>query len=425
MSSSSTTRASPSGCAPGAGDGAAAGGCGPTAAWRVPAGRTTVTRAPCSQLAAEISPVLADDTVADPEPICSAVARCGDPASGLPRSPHAAVRARPRAFAPLGAWLAIRARSEPPPVVLALAVLLWVAGFDTLRLPGRRVRSPGRPALAAREPGCAAGADAGPADARRYGAAPAALSRGSTPPGLPRGRQRRGRVEELRIRPDPSAPSGSGSTVKPKCWCQVRLGSFARRYRLRNVASPWASSSRRDQETSAAARCRRCHRGLTNSMSSSGQPSSARVTSAAPRGRRRARRRGPTARPRSGRRRRPRDPGRRPARDRRGRGGLQIPGRRRVPTAPHASARGRGHRRSRAGPPIGWKTLGPWCTRAARSGGSRGTASPRGSCPAARITARTAMGDEPRAAITSAVDSDACASPPFSIACAAGRSSTT
>jgi 4-hydroxybenzoate polyprenyltransferase len=36
------------------------------------------------------------------------------------------------AVAPVGAWLAIRGRFEPPPVVLALAVLLWVAGFDTL-----------------------------------------------------------------------------------------------------------------------------------------------------------------------------------------------------------------------------------------------------------------------------------------------------
>jgi hypothetical protein len=79
------------------------------------------------------------------------------------------------------------------------------------------------------------------------------------------------------------------------------------------------------------------------------QRSPARARPRAPRGRRRARRRGPTARPCCGRRRRPRDPGRGPARDRRGRGRLQIPGRRRVPTAPHASARGRGHRRSRAG----------------------------------------------------------------------------
>jgi 4-hydroxybenzoate polyprenyltransferase len=36
------------------------------------------------------------------------------------------------AIAPVGAWLAIRGRFEAPPVVLALAVLLWVAGFDTL-----------------------------------------------------------------------------------------------------------------------------------------------------------------------------------------------------------------------------------------------------------------------------------------------------
>jgi 4-hydroxybenzoate polyprenyltransferase len=36
------------------------------------------------------------------------------------------------AVAPVGAWLAIRGRFDAPPVVLALAVLLWVAGFDTL-----------------------------------------------------------------------------------------------------------------------------------------------------------------------------------------------------------------------------------------------------------------------------------------------------
>jgi 4-hydroxybenzoate polyprenyltransferase len=36
------------------------------------------------------------------------------------------------AVAPVGAWLAIRGRFEAPPLVLALAVMLWVAGFDTL-----------------------------------------------------------------------------------------------------------------------------------------------------------------------------------------------------------------------------------------------------------------------------------------------------
>ena len=36
------------------------------------------------------------------------------------------------AVAPVGAWLAIRDRFEAPPLVLALAVTLWVAGFDTL-----------------------------------------------------------------------------------------------------------------------------------------------------------------------------------------------------------------------------------------------------------------------------------------------------
>jgi len=34
--------------------------------------------------------------------------------------------------APVGAWLAIRGRIEPAPVVLGLAVLFWVAGFDTI-----------------------------------------------------------------------------------------------------------------------------------------------------------------------------------------------------------------------------------------------------------------------------------------------------
>jgi 4-hydroxybenzoate polyprenyltransferase len=36
------------------------------------------------------------------------------------------------AVAPVGAWLAIRGRFEAPPVVLGLAVLFWVAGFDTI-----------------------------------------------------------------------------------------------------------------------------------------------------------------------------------------------------------------------------------------------------------------------------------------------------
>jgi 4-hydroxybenzoate polyprenyltransferase len=35
-------------------------------------------------------------------------------------------------IAPVGAWLAIRGRFELPPVVLGLAVLAWVAGFDTI-----------------------------------------------------------------------------------------------------------------------------------------------------------------------------------------------------------------------------------------------------------------------------------------------------
>jgi 4-hydroxybenzoate polyprenyltransferase len=36
------------------------------------------------------------------------------------------------AVAPMGAWLAVRGRFDVVPVVLALAVLLWVAGFDTI-----------------------------------------------------------------------------------------------------------------------------------------------------------------------------------------------------------------------------------------------------------------------------------------------------
>jgi 4-hydroxybenzoate polyprenyltransferase len=36
------------------------------------------------------------------------------------------------AVAPVGAWLAIRGSFAPAPLVLALAVLFWVAGFDTI-----------------------------------------------------------------------------------------------------------------------------------------------------------------------------------------------------------------------------------------------------------------------------------------------------
>ncbi len=35
-------------------------------------------------------------------------------------------------IAPVGAWLALRGRFEAPPLVLSLAVLAWVAGFDTI-----------------------------------------------------------------------------------------------------------------------------------------------------------------------------------------------------------------------------------------------------------------------------------------------------
>lgn len=35
-------------------------------------------------------------------------------------------------LAPLGAWVAIRGQIEPAPAVLAVAVLLWVAGFDII-----------------------------------------------------------------------------------------------------------------------------------------------------------------------------------------------------------------------------------------------------------------------------------------------------
>ncbi len=36
------------------------------------------------------------------------------------------------AVAPVGAWLAVRGQFDTPPIVLGLAVLLWVAGFDTI-----------------------------------------------------------------------------------------------------------------------------------------------------------------------------------------------------------------------------------------------------------------------------------------------------
>jgi 4-hydroxybenzoate polyprenyltransferase len=36
------------------------------------------------------------------------------------------------AIAPIGAWLAVRGRFDATPVVLGLAVVLWVAGFDTI-----------------------------------------------------------------------------------------------------------------------------------------------------------------------------------------------------------------------------------------------------------------------------------------------------
>jgi len=36
------------------------------------------------------------------------------------------------ALAPVGAWLAIRGQLAPAPIVLGLAVLCWVAGFDTI-----------------------------------------------------------------------------------------------------------------------------------------------------------------------------------------------------------------------------------------------------------------------------------------------------
>ena len=36
------------------------------------------------------------------------------------------------ALGPVGAWLAIRGRLDPLPLVLGLAVVLWVAGFDTI-----------------------------------------------------------------------------------------------------------------------------------------------------------------------------------------------------------------------------------------------------------------------------------------------------
>ena len=35
-------------------------------------------------------------------------------------------------IAPMGAWIAIRGRLDPPPMLLGLAVLLWTAGFDII-----------------------------------------------------------------------------------------------------------------------------------------------------------------------------------------------------------------------------------------------------------------------------------------------------
>jgi 4-hydroxybenzoate polyprenyltransferase len=36
------------------------------------------------------------------------------------------------AIAPVGAWLAVRGSFAPAPILLALGVLFWVAGFDTI-----------------------------------------------------------------------------------------------------------------------------------------------------------------------------------------------------------------------------------------------------------------------------------------------------
>jgi 4-hydroxybenzoate polyprenyltransferase len=36
------------------------------------------------------------------------------------------------ALAPIGAWIAVRGEIAPPPLVLGLGVLFWVAGFDIL-----------------------------------------------------------------------------------------------------------------------------------------------------------------------------------------------------------------------------------------------------------------------------------------------------
>ena len=68
------------------------------------------------------------------------------------------------AVAPVGAWLAIRGRFDAVPLVLGLAVLLLGGRLrHALRLPGRRVRPAGGPALAAGAPGRAARAGAGAA----------------------------------------------------------------------------------------------------------------------------------------------------------------------------------------------------------------------------------------------------------------------
>jgi 4-hydroxybenzoate polyprenyltransferase len=69
--------------------------------------------------------------------LCLALARSPSPSSRLlvHEAVHGGVAAGAEAslaVAPVGAWLAIRGRFEAVPLALALAVMLWVAGFDTI-----------------------------------------------------------------------------------------------------------------------------------------------------------------------------------------------------------------------------------------------------------------------------------------------------
>ena len=153
---------------------------------------------------------------------CSRAARCGcscslsaagargrgrDAQPALPRPLAGGARARARLLVHQALHVALAPRARPgardrarrrlarrprrastaAPVVLGLAVLSWVAGFDThLLLPGRRVRPAGGPALAARRLGMprALWSRAGSAR-RRPSSCCRALRAGPAPPALP------------------------------------------------------------------------------------------------------------------------------------------------------------------------------------------------------------------------------------------------